>query len=494
MDLGTHLGSIWRSKWVALAIALLAAALVFLVSSQRPDRFRAETVLSVQISANSSDRQLQAEFAAGTFTALADTRAVREDAASLADGPRTADDFKAHSSVAVGASPSLLVVAGTGGRADSADYALSLATALVVRVSGDNTEALAEDVAPLQQQLDRVAGQLTRTPPGPAADALRAQYNGLAAAIANRRAQTPTRLSFLTAPPQVSVAKTGPRPAKDAAFAFILAVVVAAEALVGLRRLRGKLSAGAPASDALAVTGLPVLAEISARGAAGTRGDAEAARAWASLAHRLGDARCLVVVGCGDRQVASVVALQFALTVDRLGRPSILVDAGAERGGHRARPSHSGPTDLAARLAGVRRDCQQRGRQITVRLVRADYASTLLVPSSAPEDAGDDRRRADDVMILAGPTAEHFDDTFALLQRFPYPVVLAVDELRVTRRALLSATRSLAASRAEPLGLVLLRRRRFPRLPNHRVPMPMPRPSASTPGDPAQRIVGSPSA
>ncbi len=490
MDLGTHFGSIWRSKWLALAFAILAAALVYLVDSQRPDRFRAQTLLSVQTSSNSNDRQTQAEFAAGAFAALAGTSAVREDAASLAHGMMTADDFGGHASAAVGASPSLLVVAGTGGRAESADYALSLATALVVRVSADNTRALAEDVAPLQQQLDRIADQFTRAPSGPLADALRAQYDGLAAAIANRRVQSPTRLSFLTAPPQVSVAQTGPRPAKDAGFAFVLALVVAAETLVGLRRLRGKLSMGAPASDAQTATGLPVLAELNSGRHAGTRGDADAARAWATLAPRLGDARCLVVVGCGDRQAASVVALRLALTVDRMGRPSILVDAG--HGGHPARAGRSGSTDLAARLARLRHDLQQRGRQISVRLVQADYAAMLLVHSSGTDAADpDDRRRSDDVMILAGPTAEHFDDTLALLQHFPYPVVLAVDELRATRRGLHTATRSLAASSAEPLGLVLLRHRRFPHLPHRQTPMP--HPLTQSTADPAQRIVASPS-
>ena len=355
MDLTEHFQIIAQNWWRILLAAALVAVGVYFVSTRRPKVYEASAQLSVvpgqfsQIPAS----QDTAVFLADTYAQTATTKPVIQRA--IKDGKLNISVSTATSDVS--ASPSstvgFMTITGKGSSPEAASrLANAVAAALVASVKQQQAQNLADDLQPLQSQITQVNNALNQLPASdPGRSALLDQYTALLQATVTREAQPTDRVELIAAATPPS-SPSSPTPTRDAAFGFLIALVVIAELTVLIRAVGDRLPRTRDREAIARLFELPVLVSVPSGG----ENDQRVVEAFRYLRTSLNAAfhdgslpRTIAVISASAGSGKSFTAINLARSAAAQQPSVVLVDADLrrpvihERLGFRRRP---GLTDI----------------------------------------------------------------------------------------------------------------------------------------------------
>ena len=429
MDLLEHAAGVWARKWVVLGVALLVAVAVFAWRSTAPEEYVATTTVQVRLPDNLvSDPSSQVDFYAQTVAGLATSRSVVERALDAAGRDDDADDAADEISAVVESDPGFLTITGFGGSGqEAADLADSLSEVLVAEVASQQADDLSDQRAAVTQAIadlgrDRRDALDDGTDPFEKA-ALDREREALLGSLRTLTEKVPWRLSVVeraTAP----TAPAAPTPLRDALLAFILALILAAEAVVARRALRGSLSVRDPGKDAADVAGVPALVVRPDRGAT----------ALTPLLPAIGSARSVSVVQQARVPRARTAGLLAELLAAR-GDDVLLVDANPARATVHAQYG----VPVAPGLAELRHGDDSSGSTALDDLPRVDTVHVLA--AGAAGAAGPDDRPLTEITkaapqdrVTVAASIASVDDLLGLVADLDGPVVLDVDAATTKRQ------------------------------------------------------------
>jgi Mrp family chromosome partitioning ATPase len=290
VDVIEHFRLMWRRRWVIVAVSLVLAAGVYAWSRARPKVYQATAQIDV-ISETTGDTtslgRENVEIVAGRFAALADTSSILNQAIdasglnislSTARERVTADDSATLGFVEIRA------------RGPSPASAEALADGVVESLQEDAEDA-AVDAGPEEQ------------PPIPR----------------------------VVSPAEAPTTPIEPKPERDAVLAFLVALVLSAEAAALLGTVAGRFPAGRIREEVEELTDVPVLARIPRKGHDEVVEAFRELRAQVEFARGDVDVRRVAVTGIDPGGGASYVARGLAQISANLKVSIVLVDANLRR-------------------------------------------------------------------------------------------------------------------------------------------------------------------
>ncbi|MEM7323191.1 MAG: Wzz/FepE/Etk N-terminal domain-containing protein [Actinomycetota bacterium] len=395
--LGDHLRTIWRRKWIILAGAALIAEAVFIVLTFAvTPRYESEASIRLTVETGSGllldDNRV--EYATRIYAELAESPAMLADAVDRSGVALEEGDRSAAFAVQWASPPGFIDVTASADTAEDASrLADGMAAALVARIGQDSEQLTSDD---------------GDTVPGDGAAAL--------AAVIVEPAETPS-------------AAASPSPLRDSVAAFVIALVVLAEAAAIWRPIRGLLPTSRTAERVSELVGIPSLT---------LTGDPEdRTRLGLFAARHLSSSEAFVVVqNSGGSWPAVPIRLAEALTV--FGRRTLVVDADPnEPAMHRwlALPRQPGLSEVAAGdddLATVVFE-SQAGSELALLTAGGDEGPRDPIPTDRAMDLL--TPGYDCVVAYVGPAA-NLDGVAASIAALRRSTVLVVDPDRTTRRRL----------------------------------------------------------
>src|SRR4051794_39190931 len=367
VDLARVGRAVRRHAALVAASVCLVVAVVYAASVRAPKRYEATARIAAQAGTGAATNDPTT-----VTTGLATSRALLIGPAVLGPAAKripgmTEDQLAASVTGAVEPDASILDVSVADTDPQRAALAAStVATTFLAQRTRDQRAAAGRAKARLEAQLATVKGDTT---PGGLANALRVRISDLAATQAS--AGTDLVLAETAAVPTVPVA---PRPARNALFAGLAALLLAVVAAVirdrsGRRSVEAHELAVQAGLSLLAVvpdgrvSGLRRLRTLVGRRSGGDRAIVEQAALQAAVRTALPPrpARTLLVCGIAGREGAARLARGLARSLSWSGQEALLVDSAAR-----------GPTDDA--LAEARRTAH---RYLIVSTPVADGSSSL---------------------------------------------------------------------------------------------------------------------
>jgi Mrp family chromosome partitioning ATPase/capsular polysaccharide biosynthesis protein len=331
---------VWRHRFWLLAFSLLAAIAVFVVGSLRSSTYTASAVLGVTpgVTPGQTVNNDTVAFATNYYERLVRSDAVLTSGAAAAGPGTTLEDMRNRISTTSTATDGTVTVKADASTADeSVKVASAVANATIAQGRKDQEDERNAKIAALQQDRDAAKNQLDAlAADSPDRSRLESQYQADVQAIADQQ-NAPFNTAKLLESPQVPKAPGGPSSKALALFTFLAVLVLGAEGLVVLARLRRRgevapeeVPATAPAEpvdehDRMRVPLLPfdtALPDLMLQSV--------------DEGHRL-----IAVVGSGDFPATNDVAIALGQELAASGRSTLVVE------GDMAHPS------LASRL-GVR--------------------------------------------------------------------------------------------------------------------------------------------
>ena len=260
MDSNQQLRTLWSSRYVIVAFALLAAIAAYLVSSSFQKRYDASALAQINPAQQSQGFGLSTDQLLQTtnfYSELARTTSVVNAAEREGKFSESLDG-----KVDVAPQPDLLVLKFTGSSDDpktAAAYANAYAQAFTREVGDLQEVERRRTLAAPQRRAIEIRDRLEKIPPdSPEATALETELTALQARLADL-AITPTDSVRVLQPAIVPTAAAFPNPARNAVLAFLIAFVLACGAVLLRHTFADRyLSAEEAAVD----LGLPVMAEL----------------------------------------------------------------------------------------------------------------------------------------------------------------------------------------------------------------------------------------
>lgn len=484
MELSSHLHLIWASKrWLAL-FAVVAAVIVYGISSSRTDQYESKALGQIVSTSQVSGEILSEEqllSLSNVYHELAKTRTVLELAHEDPAVKERASEFDLSVKVEPEARTGVLSFRATTGDPDqSAAFANAYANAFASYLNGLQVNQLKTTLQPIQQRIEQINKELATLPAGdPNAAGLQVELQALQNEIATQTANPGDTMRVVErAVPSSS--PVSPRPLRDGLLALIGALVLGASAIylrdIFFDRYR---SAQEVARD----LGLPLLGEIPKGQSTGTLEAFRSLRTAVVFAlerSRNSEAndggtslRAGTVLitgaesGCGKSYVAANVSRALATE----GRQVIAVDGDLRRPtlhdvfGVRLSPGLSDllvgesaphPSEIAAR---VPLPPSSSGSTGGLRLMPAgDHSSDSVEWLSSEKMKAIVRylqSNSDAVVFDSPPTQVVVDPV--VLARYADGVVFVVDSRRTRRRDARRAIEALRATGAPLLGLAFNR-------------------------------------
>jgi capsular polysaccharide biosynthesis protein len=395
-----HLRVLWRVKWGALLLALLAAAAVFALRSGGADEFEADARVRLVFRDDAGlviDAD-QADLAARTYAELGNGPTLLGAAVTTAGLDLTTEQAQDQVAVTASSTPGFVDIAAV---ASTPEDAIALAEAVAEAL----VAAVLED-----QSFDQ-------------------GIIGIDAVVETDADRTAARI------PSSVLAET--------VMAFIVVLVLAAEALALVRSARGALRLGDPAGEVEELVGLPALALRAT-----DRQASLLALAPFVLRHLAG--RPVVTVVQRGRPVSSAGALLIAEAFGAVGRRSVFVDADVSSPLLGARP---GLAEVVAGTVGVA-DVGLRtesGHAVVLNAGNAAGLDAVAVPDLEARIAG----FGADVAVVSTTAAVPRLESLLVVARLSGAVVLVLDPDRSTRRQVVEAVDELRAV-GQGLGAVVL--------------------------------------
>lgn len=457
MELTDHLRVMWRRRWLILALSLIVAGLVFVRSSSVAKVHRSDAQLSLTAASDQATKD-ELDFLVGTYTGLAKTQPVLQDAvrrSGLHISPSTAADRVTISTSATGG---LIKVSATGPSPSAArSLASGASTALVAAVMAREqasrrvvSEPVAVQLRSLRSQLRSLSSKSRDLP------LVRSQYEAIVARLADLDSAPENHLDVVE--PATPATAVAPTPTRDAILALLAALVVNAELMVLAHALGGRFR-----PDELeairAATGLPVLAAIPDGDTPATVEAFRRLRTSIAFSHSEHSVRTLAVValeqGIGKTHTAIGLACQNAA----LDLPVVLIDADLrhpEIHQHIGLPLSPGLGDL---VTGEDPDSVLR--------LTPENPNLSIITAGSPLDDPGARLSAEltktlallgsaELIVIDTPAASVFAEALAVAAQCDGTIVV-IDASRSRRRAVIRLVDDLRQFGAHPLGVVLNR-------------------------------------
>jgi len=260
-----HFRVIAHNWWRILLASALVGGAVYFLSARAADVYQASALLSVTAGqpVDSPTSREQTVFLADTYAERATTRPVLQAAAEASDLGITAGEAGSRLSASSSGTLGFLTVESTGPKPrDASKLANADAEALIAEVNTQQDRLVEEDLAQVNTEIADVARQLNALAVGaPERDALEVRYQALLQAAVDRRTQPRNRIELVSSA-EPAASPSSPRPLRNGALGFAVALVITAELSVALHLLSNRLPRKVSAETVGQIFRLPVLASI----------------------------------------------------------------------------------------------------------------------------------------------------------------------------------------------------------------------------------------
>jgi capsular polysaccharide biosynthesis protein len=261
MDIGQHFRIIWRRRVPILLLSLLIAGLVYLWSSNQTKTYQAASQVNVTAANTGPNPEQSALLAARTYAQLATSTPVLQEAIRTADLPMNVNQLRGKLTVGPSSSVPLITITSKGrSTAQAIEMNAAVGNALVDKVEGDQKAELEAKLASLESELAKAREDYDN------AEGADKQIQGtvltnLLAQKTSLQTDDVDRLEVLGVP-FARARPIRPKPARDTLLAFVLALIVNAELVVGLTALGDRFSSERDVARLLAERGIPILGRI----------------------------------------------------------------------------------------------------------------------------------------------------------------------------------------------------------------------------------------
>lgn len=442
MDLIEQAAGVWARKWIVLVVALAAAAAVFVWRSAAPEEYSASTTVQVRLpEAGATDPAVQVPYYATSVAGLADSREIV--ARALAQAGRSGDDVddaSDHVSTSIDSTTGFVTItAGGSTGGEAAALADAMASVLGAEIATDQADDLAAQRAAVTDSIASLAERRRQIGSGDvyAIAALERERESLLGTLRSLTDVASWRLAVVE-PAQAPDSADSPQPLRDALLAFIIALLLAGEAVVVARALRGSLSARDPGRDAGDVAGVPA---VLVRGEDGPT-------SLAPLLPQVETGRAVTVIQRGRAAGAHGASMLARLLAAR-GENVVLVDAAPHNPTVHATVGLSVSPGLTELGAGDRVFDELPERSAVRVLVagRPTQGSTSSQITRVIKDAPQDR-------VVIAAASRLVDDLLPISAALDGPTVLEVDA-STTRRQLRTDVASLRGLGLDVVGVVV---------------------------------------
>ncbi len=466
MDLRAHFAAMWRHKWVVLLSSVLVAVVVFVGLSSEAKVYQATAELSVTAGQAASGQQAIQDatpFLATTYATLTMTKPVLADAAKRSRLHISEETAAARISVQTPNNIGFLELSAKGPSTHDAialDSAIS--AALVNAVKTQQQQALRAQLAPVQSELQQLAGQIASLPVDSAQRAtLQTQYQDLVQSLVSQQVQ-PQNQVYVVSPPQAGSSPVAPKSKRYSLLAFVTALVVLAELSVAYEIVSDRFSKATRDDEIRRLTGLPVLARIP------RVPGPELVEAFRTLRTSLlfmngaSKTRTIAIVSSAPEVGKSFVSINLASSFADLGIHAALVDGDMRRPAVASRLGLGDSPGLSEALNGG--DVADR---LVGRKTKSGF-SIFVMPAGAPapDPAALLTGRLSewvfpgltsfDAVIIDTPAEGLFPDA-SIIASSCDAVVIVIDAMNTKRRSLKSLLEHLREVGAHPQGVVVNR-------------------------------------
>jgi Mrp family chromosome partitioning ATPase/capsular polysaccharide biosynthesis protein len=232
---------VWRHRFWLLAFSLLAAIAVFVAGSLRSSTYTASAVLGVTpgVTPGQTVNNDTVAFATKYYERLVRSDGVLNNGAAAAGPGTTLEDMRNRiSSTSTSTDGTVTVKADASNAGESVKVATAVANATIAQGQKDQEDERSAKITALQQDRDSAKNQLDAlAADSPDRARLESQYQAAVQSIADQQ-NAPFNTAKLLESPQVPKSPGGPSSKSLALFTFLAALVLGAEGLVVLARLR----------------------------------------------------------------------------------------------------------------------------------------------------------------------------------------------------------------------------------------------------------------
>jgi capsular exopolysaccharide synthesis family protein len=329
MDVGQHFRIIWRRRVPILLLSVVIAGLVFLWSSRQPKVYQASSQISVDAVTSGVNVQTESQLKARKYAQLATSTPVLQDAIANADLPYNVNQLRGKLTVTTASDIPLITVVSRGPtttRAITTNKAVG--DALVDKVVADQDEQQKADLEKIQAEIDRQQEVVDNTKPN--SPERTAAVNILTQLYSDRADLLTKDVDRLEVQgvPFARARPITPKPVRDTALAFVLALIINAELVVGLTALGDRFSSERDVARLLAERGIPILGRIPSSRSRPDLLDAFRELRTNLIVHQETAERLrIAVTGVEPRAGKTFVSVHAAQSLADLGFETVLIDA-----------------------------------------------------------------------------------------------------------------------------------------------------------------------
>jgi non-specific protein-tyrosine kinase len=261
METNRHIRVVWRYRWWLLIFAIAAAAAAYGVSTQLEKSYRGEALVRItpaQQATGGFISEVSLQQLAEGYAELGRSPAALERAREKVPGTVSEQALRDAVTVDPGEGGVISVTADSRNRESVAPYANALAAALAAEIDRTNErdrqavlDRITDRVEAIRKEVDAGVPPETRTALEQEVAALQVQ----AAGVRSRPSDTASVISAATTPSSPE----SPKPAFNAAFTFLVALLLGAAIAYLRSALSNRYESGAEAAEDL---GLPLLSEV----------------------------------------------------------------------------------------------------------------------------------------------------------------------------------------------------------------------------------------
>jgi capsular exopolysaccharide synthesis family protein len=328
MDIGQHFRIIWRRRVPILLLSILIAGLVFIWSSRQPKVYQASSEVSVNAVTNGVNVQVESGLKARTYAQLATSTPVLQTAIQAADLPYNVNQLRGHLTVTTASDVPLITIVSRG-RSTTQAIAInkSVGDALVDKVVADQDTELRGNLEQLDAEIKRQQDIVDNAPQGPEKQAAIQVLTNLSGKRADLQTADQDRLE-VQGVPFARARPITPKPARDTLLAFVLALILNAELVVGLTALGDRFSSERDVARLLAERGIPILGRIPSSRSRPDLLDAFRELRTNLIVHQETAERLrIAVTGVEPRAGKTFVSVHAAQSLADLGFETVLIDA-----------------------------------------------------------------------------------------------------------------------------------------------------------------------
>jgi capsular exopolysaccharide synthesis family protein len=266
MSLTDHLRVITANWWRILLIGIVVGALTYIYSSSQPNVYASTALLNIAPGLGNQDTQsLTADelaFRAQFYGTIGTSSANAYAAAKCAGLDWSPSEAASHLSNVTNQVSGFILLRGTAGTASDAQKFTNCAVKqLQTFVANDQANSRKAQVSALQDQILQLEVQLRTTPNPDLRNLINSQIVNTQNSIVLVNSSTQFAISTVV-PAGLSSSPVSPTPTRDAALAFLVTAIIAAESFVIARSFGDRFARAQDASAITEFTGLPVLAMI----------------------------------------------------------------------------------------------------------------------------------------------------------------------------------------------------------------------------------------